>query len=149
VTKQKWAAMQLNSSIMKRIHWIQLVGINLLFVVAIILPFLPGPSNQIVIGLSGFGQFAGFFGLLLVPVGMAWLIVEIKTVAIVATAIIVAIYLLMTLGLSHDVGLMAGIGGLLPAAFVLSRTIQSNAALFFNHPIDRIHCQIVPYGTIK
>jgi hypothetical protein len=80
---------------------------------------------------------------------MAWLIVEIKTVAIVATAIIVAIYLLMTLGLSHDVGLMAGIGGLLPAAFVLSRTIQSYAALFFNHPIDRIHCQIVPYGTIK
>jgi len=57
---------------MKRINWIRLTGINLLFIIVIILPFLPGPPNKLVIGLSVFGQSAGFFWLLLVPIGIIW-----------------------------------------------------------------------------
>ena len=63
---------------MKRFNWIKLTGINLLFIVMIILPFLPGPPNKLVIGLSVFGQSIGFFGLLLVPIGIIWTIVEIR-----------------------------------------------------------------------
>ena len=63
---------------MKNINWIKLTGINVLFIVIIILPFLPGPPNNLVIALSVFGQSAGFFGLLLVPIGITWGIVEIR-----------------------------------------------------------------------
>jgi len=92
---------------MKRSGWIKLVAMSVLLIAGIISPFLPGPPNRFVIGLSVFGQSAGFFGLLLVPIGIIWAVVEIRnlksrnvenpnwrqaySIAIIATAIILAI----------------------------------------------------------
>jgi hypothetical protein len=61
---------------MKRVNWITLLSFNLLVTVMIISPFIPGPSNKVVFWLSILGQITGTFGLLLVPIGLAWLIVE-------------------------------------------------------------------------
>jgi hypothetical protein len=63
---------------MKKVNWITLATINLLWVIAIIIQFLPGPPNRVVIVLSSFAQMAGFFGLLLLPVGVVWTILEIR-----------------------------------------------------------------------
>lgn len=63
---------------MKKVNWIKLVTINLLWVITIIIQFLPGPPNRVVIVLSSFAQMAGFFGLLLVPVGVVWTFIELK-----------------------------------------------------------------------
>jgi len=124
---------------MKRINWIKLAVINLLLIVVIISPFLPGPPNKLVIGLSVFGQSAGFFGLLLMPIGIIWAIVEIRnlrnrnnenpswrsaySLAIIATAIITAIYLLLVVGVFVNVELLAGSLALVLGAFALKRAI--------------------------
>lgn len=63
---------------MKKENWLKLTGLNLLFALFVLLPFMPGPSNKISIGLSALGQFSGFFGLLLIPIGVVWAIVEWK-----------------------------------------------------------------------
>jgi hypothetical protein len=125
---------------MKNINWIKLSAINLLFVIMIVLPFLPGPPNKLVIGLSVFGQSAGFFGLLLAPIGIIWAIIEIRKLktgnneslnwrpsyylAIIATVIITAIYLLLVLGVFVSAGLPAGFLGLIPGAFALKGAIK-------------------------
>ena len=59
---------------MKKYSWRLLVLINVLWIALIMLPFLPGPPNTLVIVLSILGQLAGFLGVLLVPIGIAWLI---------------------------------------------------------------------------
>src|SRR5687767_6933397 len=92
---------------MKKFNWIKLIAINLLLIIVIILPFLPGPPNKVVIGLSILAQSAGFFGLLLIPSGIIWSIVEIRnlknrnsenenwrqgcSLAIITTAIIITV----------------------------------------------------------
>src|SRR5688572_30670601 len=63
---------------MKRVNWKKLIGLNLLVVLMIVSPFLPGPSNKLVGVFSSLGQLTGIFGLLLVPIGLSWLIVEIR-----------------------------------------------------------------------
>ena len=51
-----------------------LVGAVLMTILAILLPFLPGPSTKFSLGLSILVQTFGFFGLILIPVGIVWLI---------------------------------------------------------------------------
>lgn len=63
---------------MKKVNWIKLIGINILLIVLIILPFLPGPPNKLVTVLSALAQSAGFFGLVLVPIGLLWAASDIK-----------------------------------------------------------------------
>jgi hypothetical protein len=63
---------------MKGINWLRLLAVNILVILMIISPFIPGPSNKAVFWLSIFGQLAGTFGLLLVPVGLAWMMVEVR-----------------------------------------------------------------------
>lgn len=124
---------------MKGFNWIKLTGINLLFVLVIILPFLPGPPNKLVIGLSILGQSAGFFGLLLVPIGIIWAIVEIRKcrkgnyespnwkrahhLAIIATVIVSAICLLMVIGVIVHLEILAGVLGIILIALGLHRSI--------------------------
>lgn len=125
---------------MKRNTWTKLAGINLLFIIVIILPFLPGPPNRLVIALSVLGQSAGFFGLLLVPIAIAWIVMEIRnfrkrnverfnwrgtyTLAIIAMIIITATYLLLTIGFFAEGGLFAGLSGIAVAALALTVVIK-------------------------
>ena len=66
---------------MKKLQWVFLVALNLLIILCILLPFLPGPYDKLSAGLSGLAQLIGFLGLLLVPIGVLWLIQEIKKLA--------------------------------------------------------------------
>src|SRR5687767_9737759 len=63
---------------MKKSSWLKLTGINILVVIAIILPFFPGPSNSIIIVLSAVAQFMSILGYVLVPAGIIWCIIAIK-----------------------------------------------------------------------
>src|SRR5688500_824283 len=63
---------------MKRIHWLRLIAINLLVTLCIFLPFLPGPHDELSVALSAVAQTTGFLGLLLVPIGIIWLVQEIR-----------------------------------------------------------------------
>ncbi len=63
---------------MKKFHWLQLVSLNLVVILCIFLPFIPGPYDNLSLGLSALAQVSGLIGLPLVPVGIFWLIQEIK-----------------------------------------------------------------------
>lgn len=57
---------------------IKLAGANLLFAAMLLLPFLPGPPNDLVAALSALSNFTGLLGLFLVPLGIIWTILEIN-----------------------------------------------------------------------
>lgn len=61
---------------MRTSHWLKLIGLNLLFVTVMLMRFVPGPPNQIVIAFSVFGLFGGVLGLILCPLSLIWAIVE-------------------------------------------------------------------------
>ena len=63
---------------MKKMQLLQLIALNLLIILCMFLPFLPGPYDKLSYGLSSIAQLTGFAGLLLVPIGVLWLIQEIK-----------------------------------------------------------------------
>lgn len=63
---------------MKRSHWIQLVILNLLMILCIVLPYLPGPYDKLSLAISVAAQLSGYVGLLLIPVAILWLIQEKK-----------------------------------------------------------------------
>lgn len=125
---------------MKPANWIKLVAINALLVLVILSPFLPGPANKLVIGLSVLGQLSGSLPLLLVPVGIIWAIIEIINrkqanntginrrpafvLAIIATAISTATYLLFLLGVFVTDGWPAGLTSLLAGVIVSIITIR-------------------------
>src|SRR5687767_14483938 len=62
----------------KTVNWKKLVGINLLVILMMISPFIPGPSNKMVDLFSVTRQVIGFIGLILVPLGLAWTIIGIR-----------------------------------------------------------------------
>lgn len=59
---------------MRNTNWAQLALVNLAVALFILLPFLPGPSNKFIYAFSTLANSAGFFGLLLIPVGCYWLL---------------------------------------------------------------------------
>lgn len=63
---------------MKKLYWFQLIALNLLVALCILLPFLPGGHDKLSLGLSLMAQLTGFIGLPLVPVGVLWLIQEVR-----------------------------------------------------------------------
>ena len=66
---------------MKKLQWLQFVALNLLVVLCIFLPYLPGPSDKLAQVISGVAQVTGFIGLLLIPIGTLWIIQEIKKIS--------------------------------------------------------------------
>lgn len=58
-------------------QWLRLIASTLLLVVLIILPFLPGRSNNLVVFFSTMTQFLGVLGIFLIPIGAIWLAIEI------------------------------------------------------------------------
>ena len=112
-----------------------------MIILLIILPFLPGPPNKVVIGFSVFAQSAGFFGLLLLPIGITWSILELikwgkinneipdwrpaYIIAIIATVIITAIALLLIIGTFANSEPIARISALILAAYGLVRAFRA------------------------
>lgn len=130
---------------MKRLHWIQLIALNLLVVFCIFLPFLPGPYDNLSLPLSGAAQLTGYIGLVLVPVGALWLIQEIKKIkgrntnvnnwssgyyyAVTAAVICTILSLAFSLGLLISVRISAALVSLIISGFVMSRQIPAIRAL--------------------
>ena len=70
-------------SVMKNIQWTKLVLINLLVALAVLSPFFPGPSNKLVLAISGVAQVIGMLGLAFVPLGIAWIFIQVRRSRIV------------------------------------------------------------------
>lgn len=113
---------------MKKLQWLQLALFNAVVLICMFLPFLPGPYDKMAQGLSMTAQAIGLFGLLLIPIGVLWVIQEIKKVigqnsrlnhwssgyyyAISAAIASGVIYPLLTLCLLISVGASAAIASL-------------------------------------
>ncbi len=131
---------------MKKAALIRLVLVNLFVIALIILPFLPGPPNKLVVVLSVFAQSAGFFGLPLVLIGVAWIIVGIRKkytgnnqqlynklpyyFAVVSTLIVTLISLLLVIGMCANIGqlnigILAGFAGTVLCVFALIRPMKA------------------------
>lgn len=121
---------------MKNSPWPSVILINLLVIVVILSPFLPGPPNQLVHGLSILGQSAGFFGLLLIPIGVIWLILEngmlkktqdinviVRTrycIGLVSTIVMALICLILASLCAQNP--VAGIAAVIPAGFIVYKS---------------------------
>lgn len=68
----------LNHHTMTQKDWIQFIALSAIVVVAAFVPFLPGPYSAYFIGISGLAQMIGFFGLIVIPIGVIWLVLEIR-----------------------------------------------------------------------
>ena len=60
------------------LHLLRIVGITMLIVLCMLYPFLPGKYDGLAMPLSTIVQLFGTTGLLLVPIGLLWLVYEIK-----------------------------------------------------------------------
>ena len=140
---------------MKKINWKKLIGLNFLIVLIIVSPFIPGPSNKAVQLFSVAGQLAGIGGLFLVPIGLAWTIIEIRKLrkpkdeevnqrldyrlAITATSLIALIFLLCILFVPNPMPKMTFLFGLLLqiSGFVLAQRLIRKWEDNNEHVIDR------------
>jgi hypothetical protein len=153
---------------MKKLQWLHLIVFNLVVVLCIFLPFIPGRYDKLAFVLSLMAQVTGFLGLLLVPFGILWLIQEIKKIAgnnqymnnwrngyyyaIATTVICTFIAVFFALALLMAIGLSAAIVALLLTAYTLyklipaiknlkqTETIRFNAAPLYLLSIPLIAC---------
>lgn len=126
---------------MKKVHWLQLIALNVVLIICILLPFFPGRYDSLSLPLSVSAQLIGYIGLLLVPIGILWFIQEMRksggspvplnnwssgyNYAISASIICTLMSLVFMLVLAVSVGFSAGIIAFIIAAFILNR--QFNA----------------------
>lgn len=120
-----WMIDQLHQKIskMKNINWIRLLAINILLVFLIVAPFLPGPPNRFVVGLSVLGQATGLAGLLLIPAALVWIIYEMRkarvakvkmnwkvpySMTIISLVIVFLIFGLFAMGIYFNEGWITG-----------------------------------------
>jgi len=87
----------MQTGFLKNINWVQFALINLLVVLFMIVPFLPGPPNKLSSFLGMLGNVTGFFGLVLVPIGFLWWRFPLVT-SIIAAVIILMINLMLIPG---------------------------------------------------
>lgn len=78
LVKNPFRSIHLNMHYMKNSDWKWLMVIHLLLVAMAVSPFLPGPPNRLVVGLSAFAQAMVYLGAALVPVGVLWLVLDFK-----------------------------------------------------------------------
>lgn len=76
LVRKPFRAEHLNISNMKAVDWILMAALHALLVLVMVLPFLPGPPNKLVVGLSALAQSAGFLGVVLGPIGILWLYLD-------------------------------------------------------------------------
>jgi hypothetical protein len=130
---------------MKKIHWLQLIALNVAIIVCILLPFFPGRYDSLSLPFSVSAQLVGYIGLILVPIAILWFIQEIKKFArfttplnnwssgyyyaITATSICTFISIVFVLALAVSIGFIAGIMAFIIIAFILNRQIKAIKAL--------------------
>ncbi|SEI37634.1 hypothetical protein SAMN05216327_10111 [Dyadobacter sp. SG02] len=78
LVKNPFRSIHFNIHYMKKSDWVWIGVIHMLLIIMIVSPFVPGPSNRLVIGLSALGQSAMFLGLLLAPMGALWLFLDFR-----------------------------------------------------------------------
>ncbi|SDF74401.1 hypothetical protein SAMN04487996_11279 [Dyadobacter soli] len=79
LVRNPFRSIHFNMHYMKKSDWMWIGVIHLLLLAMIVSPFLPGPSNRLVVGLSALGQSATFLGLVLAPVGALWLLLDFRS----------------------------------------------------------------------
>jgi hypothetical protein len=118
-----------NTTSMKAIQWMKLGLINVALILLCLIPFVPGPYTRVASAITTLVQSAGFFGLLIIPVSIFWLIAEIKSVmqpqkerthwtsgyylAIAAAIVFVCMSGLILFLLVHNEGVLGGVFALL------------------------------------
>lgn len=153
---------------MKKLQWLQLIALNVLVVLCIFLPFIPGRFDKLAFALSGMAQVTGFLGLLLVPFGILWLIQEIKKIAgnskplnnwsngyyyaITATCICTFICLLFALSLLFAIGPSATVVSLVALVYALYKLIpaiknlkHTNSKVFNATPLYLLSVPIIAF----
>lgn len=140
---------------MKRMNWKKIIVLNLVIFLMIISPFIPGPSNQLVDLFSVTGQVMGLIGLIMVPLGIAWTMIEIRKlrkpnrdfadlqlhyrIAITAALLVAFIFFLGILFLPNPmpkisflVGLLLVLSGLMLALRQIKKWKNNNEAIPHN-----------------
>lgn len=75
----RWNIIFKKGDTMNTKKWGTLLLVTSLLIGVSFVPFLPGSYSTVAIGASALVQMAGFFGLLLVPVGSVWLLLQMRT----------------------------------------------------------------------
>lgn len=126
---------------MKKLQWLSLIGVNLLVVICLLLPYFPGRYDSVSQVLSAMVQITGFFGLLVVPVAIVWLVQEIKKTgndsttiiasrisyycALIATCLCSILFLFFVLTFFVAAGVLAGITSFAVLVFLWYKLIPS------------------------
>ena len=121
------------------VHLVRMGAITMLIIACMFLPFLPGEYDGLAVTLSAMSQLFGMAGLMLVPLGLLWLIYEVRkrasrnwklsakprgyhfAIASVVASSIVAI--VVSLGAFVNIGLSLGIGTLALWTYIVSRLV--------------------------
>ena len=113
-------------------NFLRIAAATALIVLCTLLPFLPGPYDNLAVTLSGMAQLFGKVGLLLVPVGAIWiasgywsrLAGRQYVFAIAALIAISVVWVIVSLGALMSSGLSLGVGCLALWAYVVSRVLS-------------------------
>ena len=121
------------------VHLVRMGAITMLIIACMFLPFLPGQYDGLAVTLSAMSQLLGMAGLMLVPLGLLWLIYELRkrasrnwklsakhrgyyfAIASVVAASIVA--MVVSLGAFVNIGLSLGIGTLALWIYIVLRFV--------------------------
>jgi len=121
------------------VHLVRMGAITMLIIACMFLPFLPGEYDGLAVTLSAMSQLLGMAGLMLVPLGLIWLIYELRkrasrnwkrsakhrgyhfAIASVAASSIVA--MVVSLGAFVNIGLSLGIGTLALWTYIVLRLV--------------------------
>lgn len=141
---------------MKTSHWVKLIGLNVLFVAIMLMRFVPGPPNKIVLGLSNLSLVWMTLGIILSPISLSWSIVELKKyrqlassndnwvngyrfaqITFVVTGIFLALALFFTLSVKAYFILPALVGITLVAVYGWPK-IKSLRQTTFQHKINPV-----------
>ena len=112
-------------------NFLRIAAATALIVLCTLLPFLPGPYDNLAVTLSGMAQLFGKVGLLLVPVGAIWIAAGYSSrlagkqyiFAIAALIAFSVVWAIVSLGALMSSGLSLGLGCLALWAYVISRVL--------------------------
>lgn len=150
LAKNPLHSIHFNTTYMRKSDWTWLVIIHLLLVTMAVSPFLPGPPNRLVVGLSAFAQAMTYLGAILAPAGVLWLILDFRqqkgvpgshrrVLASIAAGVLMIPSLL---GLIYSY-MLIGVGAGIAASVVLGMSCY-----YLWKGVRRIRTQSRPFGFV-